>query len=724
MCSRLLLILLLLLAYFLLVSTAVRESPTVDEQSHLLRGVAFVQEGATQFLLGHPLLGGVLSALPLLTEPALRLPTDSAAWVDGDWAVAGRIFLWEQNQNPQRLIFLGRLPVMWLTLLLGALLAAWGQAVARPWGGVLAASLILLNPNVLAHGRLITGDVPLTFFFLLTLYGFARHMRRPAGWWWVVAGVGLGLAAATKYNAVLLLPILGSWAAVAAWHGRRWRPVRDVFAVGLLAWVIITAVYRFDLTPLPGGAFWDDFWWQLRYQQGTHGAYLFGRASTTGWWYYFPVLFLFKTPLPHLALFGWGGWQAVRHSWRATTTWVWLGAAVLYFLFSIGFALNIGYRYLIPVLPLLGLTAVAQLGRVRPRPALWGGLWLAVLIAPLWWWPHYIPYFNLLGGTADQRWQLFSDSNIDWGQDLPALANWQTAAGGGRPLKLSYFGVAYPSAYGVQFEPLPTWAPGPEQIRPDWQLYNPRRPAPGLYAISVTNLHGVVLGAKSEAFAYFRTAEPIARLGGTIFVYDVPAEGEPIPLALSGLVPADLAPELQAQWPGNDWQVRLFAAETSLVWAAGGSWAAVRDGQPMDAALDEFWPSAPQATADGQALYWLRPALPAWATAEQDMGGVLTFLGAQRLPSAADEVALVTAWRVEQTTTRPFKLFIHALGDSQEIIGQWDGLDVPPPFWHIGDLVVQVHRFPIPTTAAPPPLRLGLYDADTGTRAGEVTISN
>jgi len=27
------------------------------------------------------------------------------------------------------------------------------------------------------------------------------------------------------------------------------------------------------------------------------GAYLFGDISTTGWWYYFPVAFLLKTPV-------------------------------------------------------------------------------------------------------------------------------------------------------------------------------------------------------------------------------------------------------------------------------------------------------------------------------------------------------------------------------------------------------------------------------------------
>ena len=46
----------LLLGYSLMVSSAVRKSATVDEQSHLFRGAAYLKEGATHFLLGHPLL--------------------------------------------------------------------------------------------------------------------------------------------------------------------------------------------------------------------------------------------------------------------------------------------------------------------------------------------------------------------------------------------------------------------------------------------------------------------------------------------------------------------------------------------------------------------------------------------------------------------------------------------------------------------------------------------
>ncbi|MCA9957611.1 MAG: hypothetical protein KC443_01170, partial [Anaerolineales bacterium] len=87
-------VLLMWLAFALLLSSAVQKSATVDEQSHLFRGVAYLKTGATHFLLGHPLLASSLSALPLLTEPNLQLPVNEPAWTAGDWSLAGDAFLW------------------------------------------------------------------------------------------------------------------------------------------------------------------------------------------------------------------------------------------------------------------------------------------------------------------------------------------------------------------------------------------------------------------------------------------------------------------------------------------------------------------------------------------------------------------------------------------------------------------------------------------------------
>lgn len=727
----------LLLAYGLMVSSAVRKSPTVDEQSKLFRGVAYVRQNATHFLLGHPLLDSSLAALPLLTEPDLRLPLDEPSWEAGNWSLAGDAFLWRLNDNPQRIILLGRLPVMWLALLLAALAARWGRQWGGPAAGVTAAVLLALDPNLLAHARLVTGDVALTFFFTLAVYGYWRYAvvsaaagaeKRPYRPWLplLAAGVGLGAAGAVKFNAALLLPILGLLGAALAWRRRSWRPLVALLLVGAAGSLLIWAVYRFALRPLPGGAFWEDLFWVLDYFGGEHGAYLFGRSSPSGWWYYFPAAFVLKTPLPTLILFGVAAVVAVRGGRRggrrgaaAGDTLFLLLPPLLYLGASMLSSLNIGYRHLLPMLPFLVVWAAGSVWRAggSVQRAAGGGLALATALATVLAWPDYIPFFNSMAGGPQQSWRLLSDSNVDWGQDLPALAAWQQE-NGGRRVKLSYFGTAHPSAYGVEFQPLPTWAPGPEQGDPVTQPYHPADPAPGLYAISVTNLHGVVLGRDRDLYAVFREQTPLARLGGSIFVYEVAATGPPVDVVFAGLRPMDLEGGLHGRFGSNDVRPRWIEAQSSFLWPAQGGWLAA--GAPPAAEMRAFWPDTAAARANGQALYQLPPP-PAldWPGPQTALNGQMTFLGYRALPAAAGELALLTAWRVEQRVERPLQIFVHALDADDQIVGQWDGLRSTSDFWAAGDVYVQFHRFAVADAAAVTAVAAGMYDGETLERLGE-----
>lgn len=729
-------VLLLLLLYSFILTSVGQKSMTVDEQGHLFRGTAYVKTGATHFLWGHPLLASSLNALPLLTEPNLHLPTDSAAWQSGEWEIASDQFLWQLNENPLRLIFLGRLPTLWLTLLLGALLYRWGRELAGKTAAFLALSLFAFDPNFLAHGGLITSDSAVTFFMLLAVYGFWRWALQllPASDWrrpLLLVGIGLGGAAATKFSAAALGPILGLLGIWLAVRRRSWQPLLFLLAAGVLGLLVVWGVYGFQIRPFPAAAYWNDFAWQLDYFSQPHGAYLLGQYAETGWWYYFPVTFLLKTSLPVLLLlvvvpaglvFAARRWALLLNN---LNLWVLLGPTAVYFLISLFTPLNIGYRHLLPILPFLYLFLAANLppwrvGRL-PVPLIFA-IWLlgVALLA----WPNYIPYFNWATGRAENRWQLLSDSNLDWGQDLPALAEWQSTHDG--PLYLSYFGTAHPSAYGLNFTALPTWEPGPEQLPLARQTFNPHDPAPGFYAISVTNLQGLVLGAASDTFAWFRAQVPVAQMGGSIFVYEVAARGEPINVAFSGLRPAELAPELHARLGTNDVRVRWFDGRTSFIWPAGDGWWVVAADQAVDQFLLPFADIADAFTsADGR--QWLgQPVYPPpipWAQ-NIPMGETAVFLGYDdvRNGQPANEINLITGWRVAQATERPLKIFVHALDESGQLLGQWDGLDADPSAWQPGDVFVQLHRFTVPETAVIHSFAIGLYDGATLERLAEPIV--
>ncbi|MCB0006518.1 MAG: hypothetical protein KDE04_08680, partial [Anaerolineales bacterium] len=110
------------------------------------------------------------------------------------------------------------------------------------------------------------------------------------------------------------------------------------------------------------------------------------------------------------------------------------------------------------------------------------------------------------------------DSNVDWGQDLLRLQAWM-AENEVDSVKLGWFGSARPEYYGINYEPLPGL---PHHLNLFWDPpFDPQNPAPGIYAISVSILWEIPLQEKG-LFAWFRAREPDARIGYSIFIYEVP----------------------------------------------------------------------------------------------------------------------------------------------------------------------------------------------------------
>ena len=108
---------LLLLFYFLAVDSMAGDSPTMDEQNHLARGVAYLGSGDPRFSLEHPPLMNVLGALPLLSIPNLQIPFDDSSWEhpEGWYAFANQL-LWLRNADVTRMIFLARLPSIFIAI--------------------------------------------------------------------------------------------------------------------------------------------------------------------------------------------------------------------------------------------------------------------------------------------------------------------------------------------------------------------------------------------------------------------------------------------------------------------------------------------------------------------------------------------------------------------------------------------------------------------------------
>ncbi|HET7375207.1 MAG TPA: hypothetical protein VFK30_00775, partial [Anaerolineae bacterium] len=261
--------------------------------------------------------------------------------------------------------------------------------------------------------------------------------------------------------------------------------------------------------------------------------FLAGQISINGWWYYFIVAFFIKTPIPTLLviLFSLIRWPW-KKEWRESIV---LAAPALFFFGGASISkLQLGYRYILPVLPFLFLIAaralsvilskVKNLYQLGQRLSAWlrvtfTGLlaaWLAIGTLAIF--PHYLSYFNESIGGAANGYNYLVDSNLDWGQDLPALKDWidQHPAAN---LHLGFFGVAYPDRYGVQAIGLP--GVPLNEIGHEIDGFTSYSLEPGLYALSATLLRVGLVFKQFNLYQNFESMTPIDRAGYSILIYDV-----------------------------------------------------------------------------------------------------------------------------------------------------------------------------------------------------------
>ena len=536
---RFLAVALLVLFFGLALTSAIQKSPTMDEQNHIARGAAYLGTGDPRLSVEHPPLVNVLSALPVhvLLRPGLPLDTDW--WRAGEWYHFADLFLWETNTNVEQIVFLARLPVIGLGLLLVALVHRWATRRFGPWGGLLAAAFCALDPNILAHARLSTTDMGGTFFAFLAAYVLWRALRQPSFTRTLWAGLALGLAFAAKLSTLLFGPVLALATLLEALPGGRGRMRRLSAWMGLmcllalLGLLVVWAAYRFQVGPLeeggivvPAPPYVRGVLAVLDFAGGGRPGYLLGQVSTEGWWTYFPVAFAVKTPLATLAGLLIATGLALRR--RSRDDVLLLIPPLAFFLASTTARLNLGYRHLLPMLPFLAVHVgrlAAPHSRAPASQRTWPrrilpvilALWLAASTFAIY--PHFLAYFNAVGGGPRNGWRILVDSNIDWGQDMEGLRDWMEREKVER-VRLAWFGTARPEYYGVSYDLLPgvpygflLWTDPP---------FDRANPEPGVYAISVSNLAGAVL-PDPDLYAWFRARPPDDRIGYSVFIYRVPA---------------------------------------------------------------------------------------------------------------------------------------------------------------------------------------------------------
>jgi 4-amino-4-deoxy-L-arabinose transferase-like glycosyltransferase len=539
------------------IHTARSKSVTHDELWHLPVGLLNLRTGRFGYDTLNPPLTRMWAAVPLWLAGVSAEPGTSGP-------DCGMQFVRRHPQDFQRWYVWGRVFNLGLSAATVCLLAWWARGLFGAAAALLATLLYCTCPNIVAHASLVTPDAGLMLGFVATLLAFWRWSESRTWVATITLGVVLGLTQATKFTAVLLYPLVivlalvfGMTRTECADRSRSLRSRLNGFGQIVVAFMVSLAVlnaaylfrgvgaplrsYSFQSSelrtlskllrgveglplPLPRD-YVEGLDAQRAIMAGAHPVFLDGRWRVTGFPDYYPRTLLYK--LPHslqalcvlaavLLAFGACG----PRQWRVQCL-LWLPVVVLLGIASTT-AMQLGIRYVLPVLPLLMLFA-SQSGiwlaaRSRGVQAVLWTLIAVACLASLRHHPHHLPYFNeYAGGPVGGRNHLL-DSNLDWGQDLHLVKRFMDEQGLDE-IGLAYFGTVPPEMLGIRYH-----------VPPSWQ------PQPGWHAVSVNFVmgrphlvrepDGTSHGVDLNEFGYFREFEPVARLGHSIDVYEV-KDGDP-----------------------------------------------------------------------------------------------------------------------------------------------------------------------------------------------------
>lgn len=503
---------------FQVFSASRQHSLTWDEPSYIAAGFAYLKQGEFSFNRSHPPLMQYLAAAPLvaLGLPHPPLGHDQWAWSTNPVVSLGKALLFDSGYDSRQIALLARMAALFLGTSLVVAVYVWGRSLYGPWPALIGAAACVICPNLLAHAGLATEDIGCTALVFVACWAFWRACRAPACSRWVLCGVLTGLACISKYTALAVLPLFPAIALLLI-AGKRsplgigaW--LRALALIYLVAVVVISLSYgRID-----GLLVYADGLTAIYSDMAEGGSwYLLGRFSSDPWWYYALVALVLKTPLGILLLIllmtGTFFW---KRNCSDDALFVAFPALVL---IGVSFfdQANLGLRRILPAVPFLYLLLCRIPSFLPPQRAVAArGVIVSLLVfaavesAAIY--PHHLSFFNAAVGGPLNGPHLLSDSNIDWGQDLPALARWQQQ--NGSPLiRLSYFGNSHPAAYGVRSEPFPASV---EELL---------HPAPGIYAISVSNLVAN-RGLRQQYGAgvdWLERFEPVARAGYSIYIYAI-----------------------------------------------------------------------------------------------------------------------------------------------------------------------------------------------------------
>ena len=520
-----------------------RKSITCDETVHIPAGYFYVKKGDFFINFEHPPFSKTLSGF-FLSFTEVFFPEDLYRNLRmNEWNL-GMAFFYLNRENVDKIVLLSRLPMILLGILLGFFIYLWTSDLYGKIAGIFSLFLFTFCPNFLAHSCLVTTDVPFTLFFIMTLYFLWKFLEKDEIRYLIFCGISFGLALSTKFTGIILMPfILISLLILERKFIKKEYLKYFILYLFLLPIFILLLTYRFHgiVKPFEKKVFTtgDKIFFTYKYYgignfilglkrivleatERGHFSYLNGKFSQNGWRYYFIFAFLYKTPIPLIILILLSIF--IKPKIEKKERFIIL-PCIIYFIFSSLSKKQIGIRYILPFYALLYVYC-GRLLIYSEKLKLKKLTKKIIFIILIFWYlfesikihPHYIAYFNQIAGGPDNGWKHLIDSNIDWGQDLKELKEYLQKEGNPE-LLLNYFGAIFPETYGLVYEPFlyPFFIYNvPEKN----YHFNSPFPKKEYLAISVNHLAGLPY-EDTEIFNWLKEIKPKAKIGYSIFVYDI-----------------------------------------------------------------------------------------------------------------------------------------------------------------------------------------------------------
>ncbi len=492
--------------------------------------------------------------------------------INGQWRF-GWEFLYNSGNNPDQITFWARFPMLFVLLFLGWFLFWWTKKEFGNKVAILTLILFSFSPNFLAHGRLVTTDVGASLGFVLATYFWLKFLKNPSKKNIIIAGLTLGISLLFKFSLVLLVPSLGITTIIYVLLKKEnlVKYISLSILAGIIAIIfVILPIYQFHVLNYPPEKQLSDtktilesspmkqlskicIWMAdkpilralghyllgllMATQRTAFGntVYFMGMISASGWWYYFPVVYFLKNPLAFhiltlLSLFisvyfvEKPFWVDAKRRLKECilthfTEFAMVVFLLVYWITSISGNLNIGVRHILPVFPftyvLVSLGFMAGIEKIKKPAFQKAGLYI-LLVLLSWYvissitsYPHYLSYFNEIGGGTENGYKYVVDSNYDWGQDLKRLARW-VQKNKIEKIKVDYFGGGDVNYY----------------LKNKWERLDALAgPQKGWLAISATLLQGGrgnPVHGFDQPTGYYKWLDnytPIARAGKSIFIY-------------------------------------------------------------------------------------------------------------------------------------------------------------------------------------------------------------